>query len=156
MIVGRHEDVVTAGITTAVVMVVAALAPAHAWEEPILRLVDTAVGIAVGLAAARLTCKVTARVHALAGARTYESGKGTSQASASACAPDARSQRGRTAFAESAAADPRATHTGRAKRRGCGHAQVSNGCCACAELPAGSVSVKAWPPCPTRALRGQS
>jgi uncharacterized membrane protein YccC len=83
-IVGRHEDVVTAGISTAVVMVVAALAPANAWEEPILRLLDTAVGIAVGLAAARLTCKVTARVHALAGARTYNRRNGTAQAGASA------------------------------------------------------------------------
>jgi len=54
--VGRPEDVVTAGITTAVVMVVAALAPANAWEEPILRLVDTAVGIGVGLAVSWLTC----------------------------------------------------------------------------------------------------
>jgi uncharacterized membrane protein YccC len=33
-------------------MVSAAVSPQHAWEQPILRLFDTAVGIAVGLAAA--------------------------------------------------------------------------------------------------------
>lgn len=50
-VIGRPEDIVTAGITTAVVMVVAALSPHDAWEEPILRIADTAIGIAVGLAA---------------------------------------------------------------------------------------------------------
>ncbi|HYJ67816.1 MAG TPA: FUSC family protein [Nocardioidaceae bacterium] len=50
-VVGREADIVTAGITTAVVMVVAALSPSPAWEQPILRLVDTVVGIAIGLAA---------------------------------------------------------------------------------------------------------
>jgi uncharacterized membrane protein YccC len=51
-VIGRSEDVVTAGITTAVVLVVAALSPHNAWEQPILRFADTAVGIVVGLAAA--------------------------------------------------------------------------------------------------------
>jgi uncharacterized membrane protein YccC len=51
MAVGRYELVVTAGITTAVVMVVAAVSPHDAWQQPILRAVDTAVGIAVGVAA---------------------------------------------------------------------------------------------------------
>jgi hypothetical protein len=50
-LIGREADIVTAGITTAVVMVVAALSPEPAWEQPVLRLVDTAIGIAVGLAA---------------------------------------------------------------------------------------------------------
>jgi uncharacterized membrane protein YccC len=49
---GRPDDTVTTGITTAVVMVVAALSPHNAWQQPILRLVDTAVGVAVGVAAA--------------------------------------------------------------------------------------------------------
>jgi uncharacterized membrane protein YccC len=48
----RPKDAVTTGITTTVVMVVAALDPYHAWEQPILRLIDTAVGTLVGLAAA--------------------------------------------------------------------------------------------------------
>ena len=51
MAVGRDELVITASITTAVVMVVAAVSPHDAWEQPILRGVDTAVGTAVGVAA---------------------------------------------------------------------------------------------------------
>jgi uncharacterized membrane protein YccC len=51
-VIGRSEDVVTAGITTAVVLVVAALSPHNAWVQRILRFADTAVGIVVGLAAA--------------------------------------------------------------------------------------------------------
>jgi uncharacterized membrane protein YgaE (UPF0421/DUF939 family) len=51
MTLGRDDDVITAGITTAVIMVVAAISPQNAWEQPILRLVDTAIGIAVGIAA---------------------------------------------------------------------------------------------------------
>lgn len=49
---GHYDYVVTSGITTAVVMVVAALSPHDAWEQPILRLVDTAVGVGVGFGAA--------------------------------------------------------------------------------------------------------
>src|ERR1700756_4199114 len=49
MLFGRREDIVTTGITTAVVMVVAAMSPQDAWQQPLLRLVDTVVGIAVGI-----------------------------------------------------------------------------------------------------------
>jgi uncharacterized membrane protein YgaE (UPF0421/DUF939 family) len=49
-LLGRREDIVTVGITTAVVMVVAAMSPADAWQQPLLRLADTMVGIAVGVA----------------------------------------------------------------------------------------------------------
>jgi len=49
---GRSEDIITAGITTAVVMVVAGISPQHAWKQPILRLIDTVVGIAVGITGA--------------------------------------------------------------------------------------------------------
>ncbi len=49
MLLGRRDDIVTTGITTAVVMVVAAIAPQNAWLQPVLRLVDTVVGIAVGV-----------------------------------------------------------------------------------------------------------
>jgi uncharacterized membrane protein YgaE (UPF0421/DUF939 family) len=45
----RPDDVITTGITTAVVMVVGAIDPDHAWKEPILRMVDTIVGVAVGM-----------------------------------------------------------------------------------------------------------
>ena len=50
-LVGRSEDVITTGITTTVVLVVAGLNPGPGWVQPILRLVDTTVGIAVGLLA---------------------------------------------------------------------------------------------------------
>jgi uncharacterized membrane protein YccC len=53
-IMGRPDDTITTGITIAVVMVVAALSPHGAWRQPILRLVDTALGVAVGVAAAWL------------------------------------------------------------------------------------------------------
>jgi uncharacterized membrane protein YccC len=52
MLLGRPGDAVTAGITTAVIMVVATVSPQHAWEQPILRLADTILGIAVGALAA--------------------------------------------------------------------------------------------------------
>ena len=59
--IGREEDVITAGITTAVVLVAAALSPHSAWEQPILRLADTAIGITVGLGAAWVTWRLNAR-----------------------------------------------------------------------------------------------
>jgi uncharacterized membrane protein YccC len=46
---GRRDDIVTAGITTTVVMVVAAMSPKTAWQQPLLRLFDTVVGIALGV-----------------------------------------------------------------------------------------------------------
>jgi uncharacterized membrane protein YgaE (UPF0421/DUF939 family) len=49
---GRPDDTVTTAITTTVVMVVAAISPHPAWQQPILRLADTVVGVVVGLAAA--------------------------------------------------------------------------------------------------------
>ena len=45
-----RDDIITTGITTAVVMVVAAMSPQDAWHQPLLRLADTVVGIAVGVA----------------------------------------------------------------------------------------------------------
>jgi uncharacterized membrane protein YgaE (UPF0421/DUF939 family) len=48
---GRSEEIVTTAITTAVVMVVAAMDARHAWLQPVLRLIDTVVGIAVGIGA---------------------------------------------------------------------------------------------------------
>ena len=55
MSLGRDDDLVTTGITTIVVMVVAAISPQEAWHQPLLRLADTLVGIAVGV-----VCKWTA------------------------------------------------------------------------------------------------
>jgi uncharacterized YccA/Bax inhibitor family protein len=56
-LLGRPDDVITTGITTAVVMVVAAISPNHAWMQPILRMVDTIVGVAVGVVGAWLSLK---------------------------------------------------------------------------------------------------
>ena len=58
-VLGGPEDVVTTGITSAVVLVVADLAPRDAWLQPPLRLVDTVAGVLVGLVAARLTLAAT-------------------------------------------------------------------------------------------------
>jgi uncharacterized membrane protein YgaE (UPF0421/DUF939 family) len=49
-LVRRSEDIVMAAITPAVVLVIAGISPENAWIQPILRLVDTAVGISVGIA----------------------------------------------------------------------------------------------------------
>jgi uncharacterized membrane protein YccC len=49
MLLGHREGIVTAGVTTIVVLVVAAIDPRHAAEQPLLRMLDTAVGIANGL-----------------------------------------------------------------------------------------------------------
>lgn len=49
MLLDRREDIITTAITTTVVMVVAAISPQDAWQQPILRLIDTIVGIAVGI-----------------------------------------------------------------------------------------------------------
>jgi uncharacterized membrane protein YccC len=60
-LLGRSEDIITTGITTAVVMVVAGISPEHAWKQPILRLVDTAVGIGVGIAAAWISLSIVSK-----------------------------------------------------------------------------------------------
>jgi uncharacterized membrane protein YccC len=48
-LLGRPDDITTTGITTTVVMVVAAMSPIHAWHQPRLRMIDTIVGSAVGV-----------------------------------------------------------------------------------------------------------
>ena len=58
-LIGRPGDAITAAITTAVVLVIAAVSPQHAWQQPILRLADTVIGVAVGIAAAWLALRVT-------------------------------------------------------------------------------------------------
>jgi uncharacterized membrane protein YccC len=58
---GRPGDSVTTGVTIAVVMAVAELEPRNAWEQPILRLADTVIGVIVGLAAAWLVRRTTHR-----------------------------------------------------------------------------------------------
>ena len=48
-LLNRRDDIVTTGITTAVVMVVVAISPENAWQQPLLRLADTLVGVAVAV-----------------------------------------------------------------------------------------------------------
>jgi uncharacterized membrane protein YccC len=48
-LLGRRGDIITTGITTTVVMVVAAISPEDAWQQPLLRLADTVIGIAIGV-----------------------------------------------------------------------------------------------------------
>jgi uncharacterized membrane protein YccC len=50
-LIGRPGDATTAAITTAVIMV-AAVSPHNAWQQPILRFADTVIGVAVGIVAA--------------------------------------------------------------------------------------------------------
>lgn len=58
---GRPDDTITTSITTTVVLVVAAISPHDAWRQPILRLIDTAVGVAVGVAAAWTSASIIGR-----------------------------------------------------------------------------------------------
>ena len=58
----RPDEIVTTGITTAVVMVVAGLSPHPAWRQPILRLIDTIVGVGVGVAGVWITLKARSSV----------------------------------------------------------------------------------------------
>jgi uncharacterized membrane protein YccC len=57
-LIGRPGDAITAAITTAVVLVVAAVSPHNAWQQPLLRFADTVIGVAVGVAAAWLDLQV--------------------------------------------------------------------------------------------------
>ena len=52
MALGRRDEIGLAAVTTAVVMLVAAIDPHDSWRQPLLRLMDTMIGIAVGM-----TCK---------------------------------------------------------------------------------------------------
>lgn len=58
MLLGRTDDVITAVITTAVVMIASEVSPHHAWQQPILRFADTVIGVAVGLAAAWISLRL--------------------------------------------------------------------------------------------------
>jgi putative flippase GtrA len=56
---GRPGDAITTAVTTAVVLVVAELSPRDAWRQPILRWVDTVIGVAVAVAAWRIAVAAT-------------------------------------------------------------------------------------------------
>jgi uncharacterized membrane protein YccC len=46
----RRDDIITTAVTTIVVMVIALKSPVDAWQQPLLRLFDTVVGVAIGVA----------------------------------------------------------------------------------------------------------
>jgi uncharacterized membrane protein YccC len=50
VLLDRREDIITTAVTTIVIMVVALKSPIEAWEQPLLRLFDTVVGVAIGVA----------------------------------------------------------------------------------------------------------
>jgi len=50
ILIGRRDEAGLTAITIAVIMIVAASDPQDAWRQPLLRLLDTIVGIAVGVA----------------------------------------------------------------------------------------------------------
>jgi uncharacterized membrane protein YccC len=51
-LIRRPQDAATAAITTTVILIVAAITPADAWSQPILRLADTVIGVGIGLVTA--------------------------------------------------------------------------------------------------------
>jgi uncharacterized membrane protein YccC len=57
-LLGRPGDASIAAITTAVILIVAAVSPRDAWEQPILRFVDTLIGVVIGVAAAWVVLRV--------------------------------------------------------------------------------------------------
>ncbi|GIF75578.1 FUSC family protein [Asanoa siamensis] len=57
LLLGRPGDATTAAITTAVVLVVAEISPLDPWQQPILRLIDTLVGVIVGVGTAWLSLR---------------------------------------------------------------------------------------------------
>ena len=63
LLAGRPGDAITAGITTTVIMVVAALSPHDAWQQPILRFADTVVSVAIGTAAPWIAGRVRREVN---------------------------------------------------------------------------------------------
>jgi uncharacterized membrane protein YccC len=50
MLLDRRDDIIMTAVTTIVVTVVAMIDPHDAWHQPLLRLIDTVVGISVGVA----------------------------------------------------------------------------------------------------------
>jgi uncharacterized membrane protein YccC len=64
ILIGRPDDTITAAVSSAVVMVSAALSPHQPWLLPILRFTDTLVGIAFGLGAVWLGMQLARRLKA--------------------------------------------------------------------------------------------
>jgi uncharacterized membrane protein YccC len=58
LLIGRRGDATTAAITTAVVLVVSAISPLEPWQQPVLRFVDTVIGVVVGVGTAWLSLEL--------------------------------------------------------------------------------------------------
>jgi len=61
-LLGRRDDIIMTSITTVVVMVVAAIDPQEAWRQPLLRLIDTVVGVAVGVCCRWIAAALSSKV----------------------------------------------------------------------------------------------
>jgi uncharacterized membrane protein YccC len=61
---GRPQDTMPASLATLVVLVIASIDRHNAWQQPILRFLDTVVGAAIGLAAVWLSVRLVARLRA--------------------------------------------------------------------------------------------
>ena len=71
LVMDRPQDAALTGITSTVVLVVADLGdPATPWEQPLLRLLDTVVGIAIGLVAVAVVVRLAPRPIPLEGHRS--------------------------------------------------------------------------------------
>ena len=62
ILIGRRDETGLTAITIAIIMIIAASNPQDAWLQPLLRLVDTLVGIAVGVACKRVASLVIYRI----------------------------------------------------------------------------------------------
>ena len=58
----RRDDIITTGITSYVVMVAAAMSVRDAWHQPLLRVLDTIIGILIGVGFDALRRSLTARL----------------------------------------------------------------------------------------------
>ena len=61
-IAGRPQDTMPASLATVVVLVIASIDPHNAWQQPIMRLLDTVLGVAIGLAAVWVSVRLMQRL----------------------------------------------------------------------------------------------
>jgi uncharacterized membrane protein YccC len=61
-IAGRPQDTMPATLATLVVLVISSIDPHDAWQQPIMRFIDTAVGVAIGLAAVWVSVRLMRRL----------------------------------------------------------------------------------------------
>jgi uncharacterized membrane protein YccC len=59
---GRPQDTMPASLATVVVLVIASIDRHDAWQQPIMRLLDTVLGVAIGLAAVWISVRLLNRM----------------------------------------------------------------------------------------------